>query len=586
MDIGSKLSVCRRSCGALRLVALVVVAGVVCCVAGCSGQGSGGVGGRSGAVRIDSLLAMLDSTIARRPAIQEARDVMIDSLRREAARAEGDSSRFEALGHLLDAYHSYNTDSSFAIGEARMKLALRTGRRDFIDNARLNMVEELSSTGLYKEASELYDSVDAQALVAYLKPFYYHVGRTLYGRMHDYAILGSDRRRYDVMTDRYRDSVLALNPSGGVIHTLVSADRYNARGKPDKAIETVSLWRRLNPGDDGYEAVLAYTLAESYRLRGDRRRRKEQLIVSANADLASGCREYVALRELSMVLFEEGDVDRAHAFLAICLDDARRSNARMRTVEVNEIFPYVNDSYLDAIRRQESKQRAYLWVISLLGVGLLIGLVFIAMQVRRVARARRQVEDANGRLRELNGRQQELNAELRSTVIRLREANARAAEASGVKVTYIGRYMDLCLVYIEKLDSYRKGLSKLLLAGKTRELESRLKSDSDIARELKYFYENFDAAFLQLFPTFVEDFNALLQPEARLEPKAPGRLSPELRIFALVRLGITESGRIAQFLRYSPTTVYNYRTRVRNKALGDRDMLEERLMGIGAQITD
>ena len=163
----------------------------------------------------------------------------------------------------------------------------------------------------------------------------------------------------------------------------------------------------------------------------------------------------------------------------------------------------------------------------------------------------------------------------------LKEANRSIAENSYLKEEYIGRYMDQCSTYIEKLDAYRRHLGKLAAAGKVQELYKDLKSSKQVEQELKEFYANFDDTFLQLFPTFVEDFNSLLLPDERITPKSGERMSTELRIFALIRLGITDSVKIAQFLRYSVTTIYNYRTRVRNKAAGNRDELETLVARIG-----
>ena len=146
---------------------------------------------------------------------------------------------------------------------------------------------------------------------------------------------------------------------------------------------------------------------------------------------------------------------------------------------------------------------------------------------------------------------------------------------------YIGRYMDQCLVYIDKLDTYRKSIGKLLNSNRIDDLKKLLKSTSLVDDELKLFYEQFDNTFLSLFPSFVEDFNKLLLPEEAIIPKKEGSLNTELRIFALIRLGISDSDSIAKFLRYSLTTIYNYRTKVRNKSLGDRNKLEAEVLKIG-----
>lgn len=205
---------------------------------------------------------------------------------------------------------------------------------------------------------------------------------------------------------------------------------------------------------------------------------------------------------------------------------------------------------------------------------LVLAVIYVRRQMKRTEQARREVEEANNRLKELN-------EELHCSNNMLKEANRSIAENSRLKEAYIGRYMDQCSLYIEKIDEYRRQLGKLAAAGNVQDLYKSLKSSKFIDKELQDFYAGFDDTFLQLFPTFVDDFNALLMPEEHIIPKQGERMNTELRIFALIRLGITDSVKIAHFLRYSVTTIYNYRTRVRNKAAGSREELEKRVADIG-----
>ena len=194
----------------------------------------------------------------------------------------------------------------------------------------------------------------------------------------------------------------------------------------------------------------------------------------------------------------------------------------------------------------------------------------------------------NTRLNEANMKLNEMNNQLNEAVERLNKANADLKEAylkieenSRLKEAYIGKYMDQCMMQIDSIDTYRKSLLKLATSGKNEELKNRLKATDTVDERLKGFYQNFDNTFLDLFTNFVDDFNALLLPEEAIQPKRKGTLNTELRIFALIRLGITDSDKIARFLRYSVTTIYNYRTKVRNKARGDRSLLEEAVRTLG-----
>ena len=290
--------------------------------------------------------------------------------------------------------------------------------------------------------------------------------------------------------------------------------------------------------------------------------------------MKSAVREYISLRKLAVLLYQEGDIDRAYSYLKLCMDDAVFCNARLRILEILQIFPLINDTYQQKAEKQQEQMKWALISISLLSIFLLIAIFYVYKQMKRVAAARHEVIDANKRLKELN-------EELHRYNLQLKEANHIIAENSYLKEEYIGRYMDQCSVYLEKMDNYRRSLGKIAATGKVDELYKNIKSSKFIEEELKEFYANFDNTFLQLFPTFVEDFNTLLAEGEQIYPKANERMSTELRIFALIRLGITDSVKIAQFLRYSVTTIYNYRTKVRNKAAGDRDQLEQEVMKIG-----
>ena len=453
-------------------------------------------------VRVDSLMGVLHQTIANRDLYQQQKENRLLELRNEYLSARDDTSRFYALGQLLDEYSPYNTDSAFSICRLRELIARRIGTSWMIANARMNTANILARTGMYKEALEILDSIDCGSQPEYLHQFYYHIRRTIYGLMAAYSVREADRQRYDSLTMQYRDSVIACNTPGTLGYSINMADKLNNTGRPQEAI----------------------------------------------------------------AVMEE--------IMGISMDDAAKCKAQLRVLEINEIYPLVNDMYLASIQKQKGHLRWSVIVISLLALMLLYAIFHMFKAMRKTAAARKEVEKANAMLRRLNG-------ELRSSNEELCEANRVIAENSYLKEEYIGRYMDQCLVYIEKLDSYRKSLGKLVSAGKIEQLTKTLKSSTTVDEELKSFYDNFDNTFLKLFPTFVDDFNALLRPGEEVLPKKTGHLNTELRIFALIRLGITDSVKIAQFLRYSVTTIYNYRTKLRNKAACDRNMLEEEVQRIG-----
>ena len=524
--------------------------------------------------RADSLLLKLDQAIKERPIYMEQKELKLVELKRLLHRQIPDEERFAILGTLLDEYRSFNTDSALHMAEEREQIAIRLGNREYIDNARMNKADVLGMTGMYKEVMDLMRNIHIDRLPVDIHPYYYHIYRTVYGLMADYAVTAYEKKLYTELTDKYRDSLLLVNKDNLLIHTLIQSDQYNVRNEYDKAIRLLTDYLALQKDYEHDVAICAYTLSESYRLKGDKEKEKEYLIVSAMADMKTAVREYISLRKLAVLLYQEGDIERAYSYVKICMEDAAACNARLRKLEILEIFPIINDAYQQKTEKQQEQMKWALVSISLLSLFLLVAIFYVYKQMKKVAAARREVIDANKRLKELND-------ELHLSNAQLKEANHSIAENSYLKEEYIGRYMDQCSVYLEKMDNYRRSLGKIAATGNVEELYKTIKSSKFIEGELKEFYTNFDNTFLQLFPTFVEDFNALLADDEQISLKAGERMNTELRIFALIRLGITDSVKIAQFLRYSVTTIYNYRTKVRNKAAGDRDLLEQEVMTIG-----
>ena len=524
--------------------------------------------------RADSLLLKLDQAIKERPIYMEQKELKLVELKRQLHRQIPDEERFAILGTLLDEYRSFNTDSALHMAEEREQIAIRLGNREYIDNARMNKADVLGMTGMYKEVMDLMRNIHIDRLPVDIHPYYYHIYRTVYGLMADYAVTAYEKKLYTELTDKYRDSLLLVNKDNLLIHTLIQSDQYNVRNEYDKAIRLLTDYLALQKDYEHDVAICAYTLSESYRLKGDKEKEKEYLIVSAMADMKTAVREYISLRKLAVLLYQEGDIERAYSYVKICMEDAAACNARLRKLEILEIFPIINDAYQQKTEKQQEQMKWALVSISLLSLFLLLAIFYVYKQMKKVAAARREVIDANKRLKELND-------ELHLSNAQLKEANHSIAENSYLKEEYIGRYMDQCSVYLEKMDNYRRSLGKIAATGNVEELYKNIKSSKFIEGELKEFYTNFDNTFLQLFPTFVEDFNALLADDEQISLKAGERMNTELRIFGLIRLGITDSVKIAQFLRYSVTTIYNYRTKVRNKAAGDRDLLEQEVMTIG-----
>jgi cell division protein FtsB len=328
------------------------------------------------------------------------------------------------------------------------------------------------------------------------------------------------------------------------------------------------------PGVGTYSSI-TFFLAQSYLPENNMREYKKYLILSALSDIRSSTKDNASLTALAVQLFKEGDIERAHAYINIAFEDAAFYNSRLRLASLSNILPLINKAYDTAIQKQKAKLQTAVIAISILGLLLLLTLFYIWRQLKNLSRVRKNLQDANMSLSALNKQLTATNEELKGLYNELSETNR-------VKEYYIGNLLNVCSDYIDKLDVYRKTVKKMILAKQLSELLEKTKSGQLIEEEIQLFYKNFDAIFLHIYPDFVAQLNNLLLPEERVTVKTGELLTTELRIFALIRLGITDSSKIAKLLRYSVNTIYNYRAKFKNKGAVNRDEFEDLIMKIGS----
>jgi hypothetical protein len=524
---------------------------------------------------IDSLLSLLDRTVANHLVYSNQKEEKLNKLKELLRFTSSDLQKFEICGQLYDEYRSYKSDSALTYAREKLKIAEKLNNRQQLTNARLNLAAIMGINGLYKEAMDLLDLIHISEAPD-LKAYYFHIYRTIYGYMSDYAVSSQEKSRYDHLTAAYRDSLLIVNPPSSATHVIVKSDQLTVRKQYDEALELLFNYYPIEK-ELHTKAIIAYCISNAYLGKKDRKAEERWLIISAIYDIQSATKEYISLRRLAFLLYEDGDVDRAYKYIRRSLDDALFCNARLRTYEISQMLPIIDKAYQNQTEARQRQLIKSLVSISVLTIFLLIAIFFIYKQMRKLSLARKELSKANQQL--IN-----LNEELSATNNQLTTINRTLVEANLIKEEYIGRYMDQCSLYIDKLDSYRRLLNKTATAGQIQDLLSTIKSKQFIEDELKSFYSNFDSTFLQLFPTFVEEFNSLLVDDEETKLKPGELLNTELRIFALIRLGISDSVKISHFLRYSLSTIYNYRTKLRNKAVGPRNEFENKVMLIGALI--
>lgn len=524
---------------------------------------------------IDSLLKVLDSSVDNYQVFSNQKEEQLNKLKELLRYTNNDDQRYKICGQLYDDYKSYKSDSALTYAQKKLQIAEKMNNRWNLTDAKLNLASIMGTSGMYKESMDILETINIQDNPD-LKAYYFHVYRTVYGFMADYTVSTREKERYNKLVSNFRDSLLVVNPPNSETHIMVKTDQLIANKKSDEAIKILLTYYPTIKNDKHTRAIIAYCISVTYQKQQNRENEKKWLIISAINDIQSATKDYISLRSLAFLLYEEGDIDRAYKYIKRSLEDALFCNARLRTYEISQMLPIIDQAYQHQSQARQRQLIISLISISLLSVFLLIAVLSVYRQMRKLSVARKDLSQANKLLNDLN-------KELSETNKLLKHSNETLSEANLIKEEYIGRYMDQCSAYIDKLDDYRRLLNKTATAGKIDDLIQTIKSKQFIEDELKEFYTNFDSTFLQLFPTFVEEFSALLVDNEEIQLKSGELLNTELRIFALIRLGISDSVKISHFLRYSLSTIYNYRTKLRNKSAVPRDEFESYVMKIGME---
>ena len=478
----------------------------------------------------EEVLKRLDRIIDNKTAYHVQKEKEIVDLKQRLHRSKDNREKYELCGSLFNAYLHYQADSALYYINGKMNLLPLLNHPELKNEIVINRAEVMGVMGMYNEALEQLERVDPLELERETLAYYYRTYRAYYGWVADYTTNDAEKVKYLKKTDAYRDSILiATDPC--VDRSIVWAEKKIINGRVDSALVILSDLLKETP-DERQKGYIYYTLSEAYDMRGDIQKEIYYLALTAITDLKSSIREYASLQKLAQLMYEVGDLDRAYKYLNCSMEDAVACNARLRFIEVTQFFPIIDKAYK---LKEENR-----WM-------------------KKLSVMRRNLSLANQQM-------QEVNAEL--------------AQTGKIKEVYIARYLDRCVIYLDKLEFYRRSLAKLAMASRIDDLFKAIKSEQFIRDERKDFYNEFDKSFLELFPHFITSFNELLVEEGRIYPKSGELLTTELRIFALIRLGVTDSNRIAHFLGYSLATIYNYRSKMRNKAIGNKETFEQEVMNL------
>lgn len=518
---------------------------------------------------LDSLLSVLDLTIQEHEKYVIQRESRIVHLKDLVHGIEANSAEHYNLNsQIFKEYKAFICDSAIHYLNENIRIAERLHDTDRRIESKLQLSLLLSSTGMYTESIDVLESVDRREVAPRLIPDYYTCFDHVYGELSVYTQDKTLSGHYWSISQAYKDSLYAILPHESEEYLLMHEALLRDRHQYEEALKINDIrLAEAEPNTPQY-ALVTYHRSLIYKYSNDRQGEKENLCLSAISDIRSAIKDHASLWMLAQLLYEDGDMERAYQCMRFSWNATKFYNARLRSWQSADVLSLIDKTYQAMIEKQNDRLQQNLLLITTLLVLLIVALGYIYRQMKKLSDARNHLQAANGQLNGLNEELRQMNRCLSSTNIELSESNQ-------IKEEYIARFIKLCSTYINRLDAYRRMVNKKVSAGQIAELLKITRSQDALDEELEELYANFDTAFLHLFPDFVKKFNDLLQDNERIVLKKDELLNTELRIFALIRLGIEDSSQIAEFLRYSVNTIYNYRAKVKNKARGSREDFED-----------
>ena len=521
------------------------------------------------------LLHSLDSLLEQQDLFVRVKEERIKQLKMQYSRVK-DVKELYAMNRMVYLeYRVYDADSALHYINKNIQLAQQTNNRTWEVVSLLEQSFVLTSSGLLTEALKAVSDIQPEELPQNLRSEYFGRLCTLYSRLRDYSSENSQlSEHYNNLQKAFRDSVYLTATPDELRYWNCRAWLYMGTPEIEPVKQAFEENKQTLSNDSRKHSIATYNLSAIYRSENNESKYLENLILSAMADIRSVNGDIGSLQEIAEYLFKHGEIDRAYNYILYCSQKAMLFHNRVRIVKMSHLQNQIYKAYQEQSRTQQKRLQASLIAVSFLFLVLIGAFLFIRKQMRRLKEANLKLDSTNQKLSvnmdalsTAHQRLEEVNIQLKDLNTQLQEVNDQLRESNYVKEEYIGYVFNICSTYISKLEEFRKNINRKLKVGQIEDVKAMTDSSATASNELKEFYQNFDTIFLHLYPDFVGDFNALLLPEERIELKEGELLNTELRIHALIRLGITDSVKIADFLHCSAQTVYNNRLRTRNKSI-------------------
>lgn len=523
---------------------------------------------------LDSILLKLDNVLDRRDTYFMAHEHRIDSAKITLAQIpENDfAAKAKAFGKIFDLYKSYQGDSASIYAERELKVALASGNPELIVRAQMDRLDSKVTGGIFSEAVDIVKNTDLSKVSDETKGKFFFLCYRLYNDMSNY-VDGTFTDDNSLKSRAYCDSVQKYLPRDSYLYQWVDIFK-NIEDKSNE--EKIKIFTALRDRKDislGDKATIVSIIADIYTYMNQPRMTAFYKAQSAIYDVLASKRETTSKNDLARLLFEFGDIDHANRYIQLAFEDANFFNSRHRKGEISRVMNIIETAKLNKVDEERS---TYLWISIVFSI---VALLLIGMVIY-IFKQKKKVDESKKLLALRNEEVEKANESLENVNVELQKAYDQIAESNRIKDEYIGYGFSANSEYLGKLESLYKIVKRKLKGKQYNDIENLLK-DSDIRKEKENMKSNFDEVFLRLFPTFIEEFKSLFPPEDQIShDMEEGTLTPEMRIFALIRLGITDSNEIAKFLNYSVNTINTYKTKTKNRSIVPNDQFEPRIMEI------
>ena len=528
------------------------------------------------AYNLDSIFNILDQEIARADEYVAHKEHRLAMLREQAKRSRTLESQYELTFQLYEEYSSYNDRLAKSALAECLNLARQMDDADREAITLCFLAYQNSLSGYYSEALHWLSEVNEEVLSGPSSGYYCYASTHVYGELGRYSDDEAMSQYYYGISDRYRDAFFEVADSTSTFYYERQLLSLLSMHKTDEAEALCREWAATLEPDSHPQAIMAYFRSECCHLQGDEAGRRYWLAVSAVCDCRNAVTNQASLWMLADLTSKDGDLERSNRFIEYSWRCTTLFGGHTRSWQVSPVITTINNNYRENLSNSNRTLSVLLGAVSVLAVLLAASLLFLFKRNKLLAAARNELRRINGKLNHANTQLNESNRQMQLV-------NARLNDSNRVKDEYIGRFLDLCSRNIDKLDAYRLKINRRLKANQLKELLRMTSSDELRETETRELFANFDAVFLRLYPNFVEEFNNLLLPEFRQQPGPDGQLTTDMRMAALIRLGIDDSARIASFLRLTPNTIYNYRARLKSRAAVGRESFESKVREIGLQ---